>query len=339
MTNVTKGITKALISCHSEDVAGERESIVKRSAIAAAVLVAAPLIVILPTSPAAAAEASCAAISSAPETDVLTRTLDYENGAGALIGRTRVYRSAGYVIGGVTLYDFCVQTKAGSAAYGSYTTRPARSVVYTYRADGSRASADSGVCSITYEQQCSVLIQGQRAMRRAYGRVTANNGTSYSESFEYTPPASFPNSGAPCNSLADPTLKPFAGALRSVNLVTTSGLTVGKVSLYRSAGYWESGRTVYDYCAVTNTKVEAYGGYTHEESSVAAQAQVTTALAPDLLSYGDNSCDLATVMVECAVAKKGQTEYPNQFDGSVRVGGVDVGAQVDFSLGQVTSTR
>src|SRR5215213_517226 len=115
---------------------------------AAAILVAAPLIAVLPTSPAAAAEATCAAISSAPETDVLTRTMDIENGSGALIGRTRVYRSAGYVVGGVTLYDFCVQTKAGSAAYGSSSTRPAKSTVYTYQADGSRASADSGACSI-----------------------------------------------------------------------------------------------------------------------------------------------------------------------------------------------
>jgi len=307
---------------------------VKRSVIAAAVLVAAPLIVILPTSPAAAAEASCAAISSAPETDVLNRTMDYENGAGALIGRTRVYRSAGYVIGGVTVYDFCVQTKAGSAAYGSYTTRPARSVVYTYQADGSRASADSGACSITYEQQCSVLIRGQRAMRRAYGRVTASNGTSYSDFYEYAPPASFPSSGAPCNSLADSTLKPFGAAFSSIKLVTSGGLAVGRASLYRSAGYWEAGRIVYDYCVVTTARVEAFGSYAHAESSVAAQAKVTTELTPDQLSYGDNRCDLATVMVECAVAKKGQSGYPHQFGGSVRVAGVDVGARVDFSLNQ-----
>lgn len=304
----------------------------KRSLISAALLVAAPLIAILPASPAAAAEATCASISSAPETDVLTRTMDYENGAGAVIGRTRVYRSAGYVVGGVTLYDFCVQTKAGSAAYGSYNTRPAKSAIYTYKADGSQASADSGECTITYEQQCSVLIKGQRAMRKAYGRVTAGNGTAYSELYTYTPPASFPNSGAPCNSLADPTLQPFAGAFRTVNLVTTSGLTVGKVSLYRSAGYWEAGRTVYDYCAVTNAKVEAYGNYANNVSSVATHVDMTTEINSDLLAYSEQNCELESALVECAVAKKGQTEYPDQFGGWVHFGGVDVSDRVYFNI-------
>jgi hypothetical protein len=305
----------------------------KRSVIAAAVVVAAPLIAIWPASPAAAAEATCAAISSAPETDVLTRTMDYENSGGALMGRTRVYRSAGYVIGGVTVYDFCVQTKAGSAAYGSSSTRPARSTVYTYKADGSQASADSGDCSITYEQQCSVLIKGQRAMRKAYGRVTASNGNSYSELYEYARPTSFPNSGEPCSSLGDPTLKPFVGTIRSVNLVTSTGVTVGKIALYRSAGYWDSGRTVYDYCAVTNTKVEAYGNYSNNVPSVAAQVNLTAEIDPDLMSYTDNNCDLATVMAECVTAQKARTEYPDQFGGWVNVGGVNVTDQVYFNIG------
>lgn len=304
----------------------------KRSVIAAALLVAAPLIAIVPASPAAAAEATCATISSAPETDVLTRTMDYDNSAGALVGRTRVYRSAGYMVGGVTLYDFCVQTNATSAAYGSYNTRPARSVVYTYAADGSKTSADSGECTITDAQQCSVLIKGQRAMRRAYGRVTTNTNTAYSESHEYAPPASFPNSGAPCNSLADPTLKPFSSAFRSVNLVTSGGVTVGKVVLYRSAGYWEAGRTVYDYCAVTNAKVDAFGNYASRVSSVAVHVNMTTEIAPDLLAYTDSNCDLSTVKVECAAAKKGQTEYPDQFGGWARVGGVSVTDQVYFNI-------
>jgi hypothetical protein len=303
----------------------------KRSVIAAALLLAAPLITILPAGPAAAAEATCSALSSAPETDILSRTMDIENSRGALIGRTRVYRSAGYVVGGVTLYDICVQTKAAAAAYGSYTTRPAKSAVYTYRADGTPTSADSGECTITYEQQCSVLIKGQRALRKVYGRVTANNNDNYSESYTYAPPASFPNSGAPCNSLDDPTLKPFTTTFRSVNLVTSSGVVVGKTTLYRSAGYWQTGRTVYDYCVVTNTKVEAYGNYANNVPSVAAGANMTTEIAPDLLAYTDNTCDLETVMVECAAAKKGQTEYPDQFGGFVRVGGVDVSEQVDFS--------
>jgi hypothetical protein len=287
----------------------------------------------MPASPAAAAEATCAALSSAPETDVLTRTMDYENGSGALIGRTRVYRSAGYVVGGVTLYDFCVQTKAGSAAYGSYTTRPARSTIYTYKADGSQAAADSGECTITYEQQCSVLIKGQRAMRKAYGRVTASNGNSYSELSTYAPPSSFPNSGAPCSSLGDPTLQPFTTAFRTVNLVTDSGLTVGRAALYRSAGYWDAGRTVYDYCAVTTAKVEAFGNFANNVPSVAAQTNMTTEVAPDLLAYTDNTCDLETVMVEFAAAKNGQTEYPDQFCGWVRVDGVNVSEQVYFNLG------
>lgn len=310
----------------------ERESAVKKFVIAAALLVAAPLIAIVPAGPAAAAEATCAAISRGPETDVLIRTMDFENGAGALIGRTRVYRSAGYVVGGVTLYDFCVQTKAGSAAYGSSSTRPAKSTVYTYKADGSQASAESGDCSITYEQQCSVLIKGQRAMRKAYGRVTASNGSSYSELYEYARPASFPNSGEPCSSLDDPTLQPFDSAFRSVNLVTSGGVTVGKIALYRSAGYWQAGRTVYDYCAVTNTKVEAYGNYASNVPSVAAKVNLTTEIDPDLMSYTDNTCDLATVMVECATAQKGRTEYPDQFGGSVNVGGVDVSDQVYFNI-------
>lgn len=304
----------------------------KRSIIAAAFIVAAPLVALVPASPAAAAESTCARISSAPETDVLIRTMDYENGAGDLIGRTRVYRSVGYAVGGVTLYDFCVQTNASEAAYGSHTTRPALSAVYTYKADGSRASADSGACSITDEQQCSVLIKGQRAMRKAYGRVTASNGTAYSESYTYTPPASFPNSGAPCNSLADPTLEPFTTTFRTANLVTSGGRTVGKVSLYRSAGYWEAGRTVYDYCAVMNTKVEAYGTYANNVPSVAAHVNMTTEIDPDLLAYSEQNCEVETVLVECAVAKKGQTEYPDQFGGWVRVDGVEVARQVDFSI-------
>lgn len=303
-----------------------------RSVIVAALLVAAPLIAVVPAGPAAAAEATCAGISSAPETDVLRSTMDIETGSGSFIGRSRVYRSAGYVVGGVTLYDFCVQTKASAAAYGSYNTRPAKSTIYTYKADGSQASATSGDCTITYEQQCSVLIKGQRALRKAYGRVTASNGNSYSELFEYTPPASFANSGEPCSSLGDPTLQPFDDAFRSVNLVTADGLTVGKVALYRSAGYWQTGRTVYDYCAVTNAKVEAYGTYANHVPSVAAQVNMTTEIAPDLLAYTDNTCDLSTVMVECAAAKKGQTEYPDQFGGWVRVDGVEVTDQVYFNI-------
>lgn len=303
----------------------------KRSALAAALIVAAPVLAIVPASPAAAAEATCAAISGAPETDVLTRTMDFENSSGGLVGRTRVYRSDGYVVGGVTLYDFCVQTTPGSAAHGSYTTRPARSSVYTYKADGTGASASSE-CTITAAQHCSVLIKGQRAMRRAYGRITARDNKNYSEWHEYTRPSSFPNSGAPCSSIDDATLQPFTDAFSSVNLVTTDGVTVGTVSFYRSAGYWYAGRTVHDYCAVTNTKVEAYGDYTDNVPSVASHVNMTTEIAPDLLAYTDNHCDLATVMVECAAAKKGQTEYPDQFGGWVRVGGVDVADQVYFNL-------
>jgi len=303
-----------------------------RSVIAAALLVAAPLVAIMPASPAAAAEATCAALASAPETDLVNRALEYENSKGAVVGRTVVYRSAGYVVGGVTLYDFCVQTKATSAAFGSYTTRPAKSVVYAYRADGTPTSADSGECTITLQQACSVLIKGQRAMRKVYGRVTANNNSNYSETYTYTPPSSFPNSGAPCNSLEDSTLKPFTTTFSSVNLVTTSGVTVGKATLYRSAGYWYAGRTVYDYCAVTNAKVEAFGTYASNVSSVAAQVNLTTEIDPDLMDYTDNTCDLSTVMVECAAANKAQTEYPDQFGGMVRVGGVDVAEQVYFNL-------
>jgi hypothetical protein len=306
----------------------------KRLVGAVVVLVALPLISIVPIGPAAAAEATCATISSSPETDVLTRTMDLENGAGALMGRTRVYRSAGYVVGGVTLYDFCVQTHVGSAAYGSYNTRPAKSTVYTYKADGSQASADSGECTVTYEQQCSVLIKGQRAMRKAYGRVTASNGKAYSELYEYARPASFPAISDPCSSLGDPTLQPFTNVYRSVSLVTASGVRVGTATLYRSDGYWQAGQTVYDYCAVTRTKVEAYGTYADHVPSVAAQVNMTTEIDPDLLAYTDNSCDVATVMDECAAARKAQTAYPDQFGGSVRVDGQDVTQQVSFDPAQ-----
>ena len=310
-----------------------------RSVIAAALLVAAPLIAIIPTSPAAAAEASCVALSSAPETDIHSHVEDLRNGSGTLVGRVHVYRSDGYVIGGVTLYDYCVQTQLTSAGYGSYTTRPAKSTVYTYKADGSQAAADSGDCTITAAQSCSVLIKGQRAMRKAYGRVTVSTGSSYSDLYEYAPPASFPNSGAPCASLADSTLQPFTTVYRSVNLVTDGGLPVGKATLYRSAGYWNAGRTVYDYCAVTSTKVEAYGNYANNVSSVAAEVNMTTEIAPDMLAYSENTCDLAAVTVECAVAKKGQTEYPDQFGGWVRVGGTNVAEQVYFNLGDSSAAQ